>query len=196
MQDTNVPFINFVETEYVTPCIVVHPTINGILWSVYYFFLLSIRNVHFFELICYLWSPLLLKRRDMKPVPNGRHLHFSLIFGWLWWWRSWWNEWFWQEKPKYSEKSCPDATLSTTNPTCQTRARTWAAAVGSQRLTASAMAHDPYMKQETWWYCYIDLRHSYGFEKAVREMYLRISLKMFVFRWRISNKMLLTIWYQ
>jgi hypothetical protein len=47
---------------------------------------------------------------------------------------------FWQGKPKYSEKTCPDATLSTTNPTCQTRARTLAAAVGSQRLTASAMA--------------------------------------------------------
>jgi hypothetical protein len=46
----------------------------------------------------------------------------------------------WQGKSKYSEKTCPDATLSTTNPTCQTRARTRAAAVGSQRLTASAMA--------------------------------------------------------
>jgi hypothetical protein len=44
----------------------------------------------------------------------------------------------WQGKPKYSEKTCPDATLSTTNPACQTRARTRAAAVGSQRLTASA----------------------------------------------------------
>jgi hypothetical protein len=43
-------------------------------------------------------------------------------------------------KPKYSEKTWPDATLSTTNPTCQTRARTRAAAVGSQRLTASAMS--------------------------------------------------------
>jgi hypothetical protein len=42
---------------------------------------------------------------------------------------------FWQGKPKYSEKTCPDATLSTTNPTCQTRA-----AVGSQRLTASVTA--------------------------------------------------------
>jgi hypothetical protein len=41
----------------------------------------------------------------------------------------------WQGKPKYSEKTCPDAILST-NPTCQTRA----APVGSQRLTASAMA--------------------------------------------------------
>jgi hypothetical protein len=43
-------------------------------------------------------------------------------------------------KPKYSEKTCPDATLSTTNTTCHTRARTRAAAVESQRLTASAMA--------------------------------------------------------
>jgi hypothetical protein len=39
---------------------------------------------------------------------------------------------FWHGKPKYSEKTCPDATLSTTNPTCQTRVRTRAAAVGSQ----------------------------------------------------------------
>jgi hypothetical protein len=49
-------------------------------------------------------------------------------------------KWFWQGKPKYSEKTCPDATLSTTNLTSHTRARTRAAAVGSQRLTASAMA--------------------------------------------------------
>jgi hypothetical protein len=50
------------------------------------------------------------------------------------------NERFWQGKPKYSEKTSPDANLYTTNPTCQTRAQTRAAAVGSQRLTASAMA--------------------------------------------------------
>jgi hypothetical protein len=55
--------------------------------------------------------------------------------GWLWWGRIWWNE-DWQGKPKYSEKTCPSATLSTTNPTCQTRA----AAVGSQWLTAWVMA--------------------------------------------------------
>jgi hypothetical protein len=52
----------------------------------------------------------------------------------------------WQGKPKYSEKTCPGATLSTTDPTCQTRARTRAAAVGSQRLSASAMAR-PFMGQ-------------------------------------------------
>jgi hypothetical protein len=44
-----------------------------------------------------------------------------------------------QGKPKYAEKTWPVAILSTTNPTCQTRARTRAAAVGSQRLTASAV---------------------------------------------------------
>jgi hypothetical protein len=33
-----------------------------------------------------------------------------------WLWRDWWNE-DWQGKPKYSEKTCPGATLSTTNPT-------------------------------------------------------------------------------
>jgi hypothetical protein len=31
-------------------------------------------------------------------------------------WSSWWNE-DWQGKPKYSEKTCPSATLSATNPT-------------------------------------------------------------------------------
>jgi hypothetical protein len=34
-----------------------------------------------------------------------------------WWvWSTQWNE-NWQGKPKYSEKTCPSATLSTTNPT-------------------------------------------------------------------------------
>jgi hypothetical protein len=35
--------------------------------------------------------------------------------GWLWW-RNWWNDW--QGKLKYSGKTCPSASLSTTNPTC------------------------------------------------------------------------------
>jgi hypothetical protein len=51
----------------------------------------------------------------------------------------------WQGKPKYSEKTCPDAILSTKNATCQTRARKRAAAVGSQRLTALAMALPKYL---------------------------------------------------
>jgi hypothetical protein len=41
-------------------------------------------------------------------------------------------------------EACPDANLSTTNHTCQTRARTRAAAVGRQRLTASATARPQY----------------------------------------------------
>jgi hypothetical protein len=41
------------------------------------------------------------------PVPDER---------WWWLWRNWWNE-DWQGKPKYSEKTCPSATLSTTNTT-------------------------------------------------------------------------------
>jgi hypothetical protein len=41
---------------------------------------------------------------------------YCICPGWLWWWRNWWNE-DWQGKPKYSEKPCPSATLSTTNPT-------------------------------------------------------------------------------
>jgi hypothetical protein len=36
--------------------------------------------------------------------------------GWLWCWIIWCNE-DWQGKPKYSEKTCPSAALSTTNPT-------------------------------------------------------------------------------
>jgi hypothetical protein len=35
---------------------------------------------------------------------------------WWWLWRNWWNE-DWQGKPNHSEKTCPSATLSTTNPT-------------------------------------------------------------------------------
>jgi hypothetical protein len=35
---------------------------------------------------------------------------------WWWVWSSWWNE-NWQGKPKYLEKTCRTATLSTTNPT-------------------------------------------------------------------------------
>jgi hypothetical protein len=41
------------------------------------------------------------------PAPDDR---------WWWLWRNWWNK-DWQGKPKYSEKTCPSATLSTTNPT-------------------------------------------------------------------------------
>jgi hypothetical protein len=41
------------------------------------------------------------------PAPDYR---------WRWLWRNWWNE-HWQGKLNYSKKTCPRATLSTTNPT-------------------------------------------------------------------------------
>jgi hypothetical protein len=46
----------------------------------------------------------------------GHWLAYCTCPGWLWWWRNWWNE-DWQGKPKYSEKTYPSATLSSTNPT-------------------------------------------------------------------------------
>jgi hypothetical protein len=56
---------------------------------------------------------------DGVQTGSTRHVGHSLAYctclGWLWGWRIWWNEW--QGKPKYWEKTCPDATLSTTNPT-------------------------------------------------------------------------------
>jgi hypothetical protein len=65
----------------------------------------------FFLLICIVWSGVL--------TGSTRHVSHLLAYcscpGWLWGWRIWWNEW--QGKPKYSEKTCPVATLSTTNPT-------------------------------------------------------------------------------
>jgi hypothetical protein len=79
-------------------------------------------------------------RQDSLDGWSARRKASATCPGWLWRLRSWWNERFWQEIPKYSKKTCPDANLSTTNPTCQSRAQTRAAAVGSQRLTASAMA--------------------------------------------------------
>jgi hypothetical protein len=51
----------------------------------------------------------------LSPLYCGHWLAYCTCPGWLWWWRIWWNE-DWQGKPKYSEKTCPSATLSTTNP--------------------------------------------------------------------------------
>jgi hypothetical protein len=51
---------------------------------------------------------------------STRHVGYWMGYctcpSWLWWWRIWWNE-DGQGKPKYSEKTCPSATLSTTNST-------------------------------------------------------------------------------
>jgi hypothetical protein len=70
----------------------------------------------------------------------GHWMAYCTSPGWLWWWRIWWNVDL-QGKPKYSEKTCPSTPLCPPQiPLDQNRARTRAAAVGSQRLTAWAMA--------------------------------------------------------
>jgi hypothetical protein len=76
-----------------------------------------------------------------SPTGSTRHfghqLAYCTCFGWLRGWRIWWND-DWQGKLKYSEKTCPSVTLSTTNPIWRDRARNRAAAVGTQWLTAIA----------------------------------------------------------
>jgi hypothetical protein len=69
----------------------------------------------------------------------GHWMAYCTCPGWLWWGRNWWNE-DWQGTPKYSEKTSPAPLCPPQVPLDQTRARTRAAAVGSQRLTAWAMA--------------------------------------------------------
>jgi hypothetical protein len=64
----------------------------------YVFFIAS--GVGLSPLYCGHFSPI-------APAPDDR---------WGWLWSNWWNE-DWQGKPKYSEKTFPSATLSTTNPT-------------------------------------------------------------------------------
>jgi hypothetical protein len=78
-----------------------------------------------------------------SPIGSTRYCGHQLAYcanpGWLWWWRNLLN-YGWQRKPKYSEKACFSATLSTTNLIRSARTRTRTAAVGRQRLTAWAMA--------------------------------------------------------
>jgi hypothetical protein len=63
--------------------------------------------------------------------------------GWLWWWRIWWNK-DWQGNRTTRRKPAPAPLSPPQIPLDQTQARTRAAAVRSQRLTASAMARPCY----------------------------------------------------
>jgi hypothetical protein len=76
------------------------------------------------------WSPYRMSTRHC-----GHVLAYCTCPGWLWGWRSWWNEILLAGETEVLWETCPSAILSTTNPTCHTRAT----AVGSQRLTAWAM---------------------------------------------------------
>jgi hypothetical protein len=69
-------------------------------------------------------------------------LAYCASLGWWsrWLWRSRWNV-DWQGKPKFSKKTCPSATFVHYKiPHDPTRIWTRAAAVGSRRLSAWAMA--------------------------------------------------------
>jgi hypothetical protein len=67
-------------------------------WNSVFFFIAS--GVGLSPLYCGHFWPIV-------PAPDDR---------WGWLWSNWWNE-DRQGNPKYSEKTCPGATLSTTNPT-------------------------------------------------------------------------------
>jgi hypothetical protein len=72
----------------------------------------------------------------------GHWMTYCICPGWLWWWRIFGGMKIGRGNRSTRKKTCPSSTLSTTNPTCQTRARTRAVAVGSQWLTAWAMAQN------------------------------------------------------
>jgi hypothetical protein len=77
------------------------PSIGLLSWSQYSFLLFSCGGVRL--------SPRGTSATNwpIVPAPYDR---------WRWVWSSRWNE-NWQRKLKYFEKTCPSATLSTTNPT-------------------------------------------------------------------------------
>jgi hypothetical protein len=73
-----------------------------------------------------------------------------------WWvWSSRWND-NWQGKPKYSEKTSPNSTFPPQIPHDPTWARTRAAALGSRRLTAWAMALPGFTSTHI--YTYVDYK--------------------------------------
>jgi hypothetical protein len=61
---------------------------------------------------------------------------------WWWLWSSRWNE-NWQGKPKYSEITCPSATLSTTNPTWTDLGSNTGRRGGNPVTNRLSYGHDP-----------------------------------------------------
>jgi hypothetical protein len=77
----------------------------------------------------------------------GHQQAYCASLGWLWWWRNLWND-DWQGKPKYLEKICLSAALSTTNPTCCPNANPGrrSGKPATNRLRYSTAHPDPNMK--------------------------------------------------
>jgi hypothetical protein len=90
------------EPRHFSPHLIKYSVRNGFLWFL-------ARNIIFF---------IIISGVGLSPWYCG---HFWPIVQapddrWGWLWSNWRNE-DWQGKPKYSDKTCPGATLSTTNPT-------------------------------------------------------------------------------
>jgi hypothetical protein len=122
----------------------------------------AVWSCHLLLLVSCLAYPIILKMEAMYSSENSTSiLVFFSFLGWVetestwyfghywpivpapddrWWmWRSRWNG-NWQGKRKYSEKTCPVPLSPPQIPHDMTWAGTRAAAVGSRRLTAWAMA--------------------------------------------------------
>jgi hypothetical protein len=103
------------------------------------------------------------------PAPDNR---------WGWLWSNWWNK-DWQGKPKYLEKTCPSAILSTTNPTWPDRGSNPGRPRGkpaTNRLNYGAALEDPLTRRQnpqahlTVW----DVRISWRWKLRLRYCNMRI----------------------
>jgi hypothetical protein len=82
------------------------------------------------------------------PAPDDR---------WWWMWSSRWND-NWQGKPKYSEKTCPSATLSTTNlarPDLGSNPGSRGGKPATNRLSYGTALKPPLLlySKRFWWWC-------------------------------------------
>jgi hypothetical protein len=107
-------------------------------------FSFSMRSMSYQKKVCIFFNS---NRGWWSPTGPTWHVGHQLAYctcpRWILGWRISLTD-HWQEKPKYLEKTCLSATLSTTNPIWPDRALTRATAVGSQRLTAWAMTRPEY----------------------------------------------------
>jgi hypothetical protein len=97
-------------------------------------------NIIMFPKFPHCLPPLFFNSQAGSTRHVGHWMAYCICPGWIWWWRIWWNE-DWQGKTQRTRRTTTPAPLCPPQiPLDQTRARTRAAAVGSQRLIAWAMA--------------------------------------------------------
>jgi hypothetical protein len=91
------------------------------IWELYFFFIWRIWTFDLFPFESRTHRFILVSWGGVRLSALGTAVNvYSIVSApgdrWWWVWSSRWNE-NWQWKPKYSDKICPGATLSTTNPT-------------------------------------------------------------------------------